>query len=47
MNNMPAFAIGMAESYEGPIEDPQWLRHCRAPSVPGNAPLVAAFDTRK
>ncbi len=25
MNNMPAFAMGMAESYEGPIEDPQWL----------------------
>ena len=25
MNNMPAFAVGMAESYEGPIEDPQWL----------------------
>jgi aromatic ring-opening dioxygenase catalytic subunit (LigB family) len=26
MNNMPSFAIGMAESYEGPIEDPDWLR---------------------
>ena len=25
MNNMPAFAVGMAESYEGPIEDPEWL----------------------
>ncbi len=25
MNNMPAFAIGMADSYEGPIEDPDWL----------------------
>jgi aromatic ring-opening dioxygenase catalytic subunit (LigB family) len=25
MNNMPAFAMGMAERYEGPIEDPQWL----------------------
>ena len=22
MNNMPAFAIGMADEYEGPIEDP-------------------------
>ncbi len=26
MNNMPAFALGMAESYDGPIEDPDWLR---------------------
>lgn len=25
MNNMPAFAMGMAEHYEGPIEDPAWL----------------------
>lgn len=25
MNNMPAFAIGMAEDYTGPIEDPEWL----------------------
>ncbi len=27
MNNMPAFAIGMADRYEGPIEDPKWLGH--------------------
>jgi aromatic ring-opening dioxygenase catalytic subunit (LigB family) len=38
MNNMPAFAVGMAESYEGPIEDPQWLGIART-SIPGNAPL--------
>lgn len=25
MNNMPSFAIGMGDSYEGPIEDPEWL----------------------
>jgi 2,3-dihydroxyphenylpropionate 1,2-dioxygenase len=25
MNNMPAYALGMAESYDGPIEDPDWL----------------------
>lgn len=25
MNNMPSYAIGMAESYPGPIEDPEWL----------------------
>lgn len=26
MNNMPAYAIGMGDSYRGPIEDPDWLR---------------------
>jgi len=26
MNNMPAYAIGMGESYSGPIEDPDWLK---------------------
>jgi len=38
MNNMPAFAIGMADSYEGPIEDEAFLkiRHTR---VPGNRDL--------
>ena len=25
MNNMPAFCIGVAENYQGPIEDPAWL----------------------
>lgn len=25
MNNMPSFAIGMADDYTGPIEDPEWL----------------------
>ena len=25
MNNMPAFCIGIGKSYEGPIEDPEWL----------------------
>ncbi len=38
MNNMPAFAVGMAGSYEGPIEDPQWLGIPRV-TIPGNAPL--------
>jgi aromatic ring-opening dioxygenase catalytic subunit (LigB family) len=38
MNNMPAYCIGMADAYEGPIEDPQWLGI--APRrVPGNAAL--------
>ncbi|HEX7761613.1 MAG TPA: extradiol ring-cleavage dioxygenase [Caulobacteraceae bacterium] len=26
MNNMPAYAVGMAQAYDGPIEDPAWLR---------------------
>jgi 2,3-dihydroxyphenylpropionate 1,2-dioxygenase len=26
MNNMPSLAIGMADLYEGPIEDSDWLR---------------------
>jgi aromatic ring-opening dioxygenase LigB subunit len=38
MNNMPAFAMGMAERYEGPIEDPEWLGIART-TVPGNAAL--------
>ena len=38
MNNMPSLCVGMADSYEGPIEDEQWLgiRHHR---VPGNPDL--------
>jgi aromatic ring-opening dioxygenase catalytic subunit (LigB family) len=38
MNNMPAFAIGMADRYEGPIEDEAFLR-IRRTSVPGNRDL--------
>jgi aromatic ring-opening dioxygenase catalytic subunit (LigB family) len=38
MNNMPAYAIGMADRYEGPIEDPAWLGIERT-AVPGNAEL--------
>ncbi len=26
MDNMPAFAVGMADFYDGPIEDPGWLK---------------------
>ena len=26
MDNMPSFAVGMADFYDGPIEDPDWLR---------------------
>jgi len=38
MNNMPAFAVGMADQYEGPIEDPAWLGIART-KVPGDANL--------
>ena len=38
MNNMPAFAIGMADYYEGPIEEPDWLRVPRR-RIPGNKAL--------
>ena len=38
MNNMPAYAIGMADVYEGPIEDPAWLGIART-TVPGSAEL--------
>ena len=36
MNNMPAYAIGMADDYEGPIEDPGWLgiARTRFPATP-------------
>lgn len=40
MNNMPAFAVGMADSYAGPIEDPNWLGIARR-TVPGDAALSA------
>ena len=34
MNNMPAYCIGMADEYEGPIEDPEWLKIPRR-TIPG------------
>ena len=38
MDNMPAYAIGMADHYDGPIEDPAWLGIART-RIPGNAAL--------
>src|SRR5512142_3356218 len=38
MNNMPSFAVGMSDQYQGPIEDPAWLRIPRT-TIPGNAQL--------
>ena len=34
MNNMPAFCMGIGQSYEGPIEDPEWLKIERT-TIPG------------
>ncbi|MDH3646481.1 MAG: extradiol ring-cleavage dioxygenase [Gammaproteobacteria bacterium] len=38
MDNMPAICVGMADHYESPIEDEQWLGIQRT-RVPGNAEL--------
>ncbi len=38
MNNMPAFCMGMADRYEGPIEDEEWLGIDHA-DIPGNPDL--------
>jgi aromatic ring-opening dioxygenase catalytic subunit (LigB family) len=45
MNNMPAFAMGMAEEYDGPIEDEAWLRIARR-KVPGNRDLSERLISR-
>jgi len=42
MNNMPSFAIGMADHYEGPIEDSTWLGIDKQ-VVPGNRELSQRF----
>ena len=34
MNNMPAFCVGIGETYSGPIEDPEWLK-IQKTTVPG------------
>ena len=44
MNNMPAFCIGIGSRYEGPIEDPEWLKIPRT-TVPG-APDLGTRITR-
>jgi len=44
MNNMPSFAVGMAEHYEGPIEDPEWLKIPKF-VAPGNRDLSSRIIT--
>jgi 2,3-dihydroxyphenylpropionate 1,2-dioxygenase len=34
MNNMPAYCMGIGETYEGPIEDPEWIKIAKT-KVPG------------
>jgi 2,3-dihydroxyphenylpropionate 1,2-dioxygenase len=45
MDNMPAYCIGMAEEYEGPLEDPEWLRIARR-TIPGNPDLSRRIVTK-
>ena len=45
MNNMPAYCIGIGEKYEGPIEDPDWLK-IKKTTVPG-APDLGTRITRE
>lgn len=42
MNNMPSFALGMCDFYDGPIEDPGWLGIDKV-RVPGNRELSKRF----
>jgi len=44
MDNMPAFAMGMADHYDGPIEDPDWLRIPKF-RAPGNRDLSQRLVT--
>lgn len=45
MNNMPAYCIGIGNRYEGPIEDPEWLK-IEKTNVPG-APGLATRLTKE
>ena len=45
MNNMPAYAVGMADVYEGPIEDEAWLKIPRG-LYPGSADLSRRVITQ-
>jgi len=44
MNNMPAYAMGMADAYDGPIEDPGWLGIAKT-RIPGHAALSLRLIT--
>jgi len=42
MDNMPSFAIGMCDFFDGPIEDPAWLGIEKV-RIPGNRELAKRF----
>ncbi len=44
MNNMPSLCVGMADGYEGPIEDEEWLR-IRRTRIPGAPELSQRLIT--
>jgi 2,3-dihydroxyphenylpropionate 1,2-dioxygenase len=44
MDNMPSFAIGMADFYDGPIEDVDWLKIDKV-RVPGDRDVSRRFIT--
>ena len=44
MDNMPAFCMGMAENYYGPIEDENWL-NIKRHKIPGNPELSEQLIT--
>ena len=44
MDNMPAYAMGMGDEYEGPIEDPDWLGIPRT-TIPGAPDLSRRLIT--
>jgi 2,3-dihydroxyphenylpropionate 1,2-dioxygenase len=44
MNNMPAYCIGIADKYSGPIENPEWLK-IEKREIPGNADLSRRLAT--
>ena len=44
MDNMPSLALGMADRYDGPIEDPAWLGIDRV-QLPGDRDLSQRFIT--
>ena len=45
MNNMPAFCIGIGDTHEGPIEDPDWLKIPRT-RIPGNTDLATRLASQ-
>ena len=44
MNNMPAYCVGIGETYTGPIEDPDWLKIPKT-SIPGAPELGRILTT--